>query len=75
MHSCKLLTNLLTKEVLCHCAEVAKDIWCCNYGLCFLHWDWQLENSPQKAININEAQRIGQTSPDPLLSGGIWARN
>ena len=36
---------------------------------------WQLENSLQKAINVNEAQGIGQTSPDPLLSGGIWARD
>ena len=61
--------------MLCHHAEVAKDIWYCNYGLCFLHCDWQLENSPQKAININEAREIIQTSPDPLLLGGVRAQD
>ena len=42
-----------------------------NYRLCFLQCDLQMENSPQKAINVNvnEAQGIGRTSPDPLLSG------
>ena len=39
-----------------------------HYRLCFLQCDWQRDISLQKAINVNEAQGIGQTSPDPLLS-------
>ena len=34
-----------------------------------------MENSSQKAINANETQGIGQTSSDPLLSVGVWARD
>ena len=37
-----------TKEVLCHCAEVAKAFQCCSYRLYFLHYDWELEISHQK---------------------------
>ena len=44
------------QKLLCHRAEVAKDFWCCNYRLCFQQCDWQLENSPQKANNVNEAK-------------------
>ena len=40
-----------------------------------LQCDWQLENSPQKATSANEAQGISQMSPDPLLLGGVWARD
>ena len=40
-----------------------------HYRLCFLQCDWWTKNSPQKANNVNEAQGICQTSPDPLLSG------
>ena len=30
-----------------------------------------MEDSPQKVISVNEAQGIGQLSPEPLLSGGV----
>ena len=43
------------QKVLYHRAEVAKDSQCCNHRLSHLQCDWGLENSPQKAINVNEA--------------------
>ena len=71
-----MTTNLRAKKVLCHHAEVLRisgvptiDRVFCN--VC----DWRLENSPQKAISINEAWGISWTSPDPLLSGRVWARD
>ena len=46
-----------------------------HHRLWFLQHDWRLQNCPSKAINVNEARGIGQMSPDPILSGGLWARN
>ena len=46
-----------------------------NYRLCFLQYDQRLENSPQKTIKANEVRGISQTSLDPLLSSGVWARD
>ena len=40
-----------------------------QYRLCFLQCDWQTENSPQKAIKVNEGRGIGRMLPDALLSG------
>ena len=73
MHSCKLIINLHAKKVLCQRAEVAKNFRYCNHRLCFLQCDWQLENYPQTAINVNEAWGIGWMSLGPLLAGGVWA--
>ena len=71
-----IVANSHAQKVLCHCAEVAKNFWCCNHKLCYLQCDWWLENSPQKAaINVNEARRIRWRSPDPLLVGGVWTWN
>ena len=62
--------------MLCHHAEVTKDFLHCNHRLCFLQCiDWRVENSPQKVINVNEAQGIGQTLPDSLLSGGVLVQD
>ena len=36
--------------MLCHCAEVTKDFRCCNHRLCFLQYDWQLENSLKQSM-------------------------
>ena len=74
MHSCELITNLCAKKVVCHRAEVAKNFRCCNHRLCVLHCDWYGENSLQKAIKVNEAQGTSRMSPDPLLSGWVWAQ-
>ena len=38
------------QKVLCHCAEVTKDFRCCNHRLCFLQYDWQLENSLKQSM-------------------------
>ena len=46
-----------------------------HYKLRFLQCDWQMENSLQKVIKVIKARGIGQTSPDPLLAGGVWARD
>ena len=39
----------------------------------FLQYDWQIETSLQRVINVNEARGVSQTSADPLLPGGVWA--
>ena len=62
MHSCELLTHLLTKKVLCHCVEVVKNFQCCNHRLCFLQCDWHEQNSSLKSNQLNEARGIGQCS-------------
>ena len=42
--------------------------------VCFALWlVWR--NSLQKAFKVNEAKGISRMSPDPLLSGGVWARD
>ena len=71
MHSCKLITNSRTKKVVCHCAEVVKNFRCYTTDCVLGNVIWWIENSPQKVI---EAQKTGQTSPDPLLLGGVWAQ-
>ena len=43
LHSCELKTNLHSKKVLCHHAEVAKEFQCCYQRLCFLQCDWRSE--------------------------------
>ena len=53
-----IVANLYARKVLCHCAKVAKNFWCCNHRLCYLQCDWWLENSLQKEINVIEARRI-----------------
>ena len=67
MHSWELVTDLCTKKCCTIVpAEVAKNFQCCNHRLCYLLCDWQLENYPQKAINVNETWGIGWRSSSPL---------
>ena len=73
LHSWELIANLCAKKVLCHRTEVSKNFRCYNNILYFLQRDWQLEISPQKAINVNEVHGINQVSPDPLRSGRVSA--
>ena len=50
----------------------------CNAGNSWLlqHDDTSVLNYPYSMLWIfNKAQRISQMSPDPLLTGGVWARD
>ena len=64
-----MTTNLRTKKVLCHHAEVPRisgvpTIDCVFCNVC----DWRLESSPQKVISTNEAERH-QTLSSQVESG------
>ena len=59
MHSCKLITNLHTKKVLCHCVEVVKSFQSKTTD-CFLQRDWLLANSLWKSNQVNEAKELAK---------------
>ena len=53
MHSCKLITNLRAKKLLCHCAQVAKNFRCCNDRLCFfcnVIGSWKITHRQQSML-------------------------
>ena len=57
--------------MLCHHTEVAKDFGVATTDYVFCN----VIGAEEKPINVNEAQGISQTSPDPLFLGGVWAQD
>ena len=72
MHSCELITTLCAKKVLCHHAEVAKDVLQYRYVFCNVIGGWKILGRKQSTL-MKPEEWPDVTRPS-LLRWGLGTR-